>query len=521
MQFLPNTLIGNRYQIITALPSENGLQRYQVMDTQKQHLVELLAPTAAQILEPRQKETFIAYHNSMTSSLPNFEGCLDVGMHGNIPFAIYHPVNSLFNPKHKLSTEQAVDLLNWAVPLILNNPQKFSEGLRYSDIAILEDNTVVFRPTGILNKDQKFQIDVLQHPQNHQNPLFALAMLVIQSQISLPPFAKRNHFLDWIEQFPDASQGLPKELHERLIPLLQKEYSQSFSPTFDQGVFSGKSPMKLLLPKELSIDAHSSSNHLNNASKHSTTTSMPSNNATQVSTQSKAIADVELPKYFVVVEKIPSQSAAKQLAAIADIAPNVLIAQMNETDLPLMGAKTQKEATQLLALFENVPADVKVLPITGIWAQNWMIWLNITILIAGLSGIFSFGYPAGIVAILGILFLGFQGFMANRSRSQFQKIWKSYQIVGIDDPKQIMNRGLQKVRRNILLSDLPLIAIHEYMDNIQELEIDNPTLEQANQIVQMAQQMTIQPSSPSASHQQNIDFQEKIRRLQQQHQNLD
>ena len=133
-QFSPETIIGNRYKILSPLSGDQSIDRYRAFDQQNDVEVEIITPTARNILKPDQRSHFLDIHRANQSEKEGYLRCLDTFLEGSTVAAIYPSVRTIFPQTISLSIDQTENFIRFVAPLL----EDIKENLYYSNLVVTE-----------------------------------------------------------------------------------------------------------------------------------------------------------------------------------------------------------------------------------------------------------------------------------------------------------------------------------------------------------------------------------------------
>ena len=432
--FKSQQLLANRWRLDHQLPSLQNIQRWIAWDTHNETDVEVLTLTATEAIEPNQPEYFIQTHQQC--SLAHV-----IGTEGKLPFAVYPLPTGEFSVANKMPQKILQD---FTVQILAATTSDLS--ILWAEEIVQYDTKICYRPLGQVLKRNAIQVQPLTSPHPTNQALYSLAMLLVQNQHPALKWGNKKELEHWLNTldvagwFPDTS------------PKFQQWVANSLKNTHidEQTNLLQSTGLKVVLPAvQFQLQQQTSS------TEH-----------TQL--LSSASRDIPLPNYVLVAHTIPSPSIAKQLASMAGVnVQTVLQAYEDGAAFAVDGGSSIEEANRKKSLYQNVPITLSVEPVGGVLA-NPTVSIGLTGALLGGLGMTLSGFGWIPLVVGGGTWL--MGWVArSQHRGQRQQQWKTAHQVGITSANRALLE-LQAARRRVLLSELPALAIQDFITQIDELE---------------------------------------------------
>ena len=469
MTFKSQQHLANRWRLDHNLPFGEHIERWIVWDTQQQVQCELLTLTPSESLIPKQPDFFLNLHKKSTD-------CLQVAVENGKPYAIYPLPSQEWNSETVLNTEVITGLLHHLTPQLID----INHPIEPTDIVITHKNSSL-RLKGHTIKESRFLVDPLHSPHPHQKGLFSLVMMIILNQHQSLQWNTHHDFHLWLKTI---------DIHT-LLPTIGLDIGQWIQQILQGTIVtplqtSGPHPTIALSPLQIK-------------------TSTPTEPPTQI-IQSSATKDIPLPKYVLMVAKIPSPSTAKQLAAISNTPPEVFIHFYEQGEMVAIdGADSLIEAQRKKEQYTNVPCTIEIQSVNGILGTSTVTYGLHASLLAGI-GLSMFGLGWFPVAIGGIVWASGQ-WIKGQIRHRHNQQWRRQQQVGVQSTNRFYP-ATQAARKRILSSELPAVAIQEMMSQLDELEANHANTPQL--IIDTANQMFSETSTLSNSVKKSLHDTETI-----------
>lgn len=518
-------ILNQRYSIVHFMEKNKEIEVYRAIDTHNNQEVDVLCPSAKELMEAEQPNLFYQTHHNILQfagqhspsptpptkieglSIPSF-----VGFQDKLPFAVYPKTKASWHApvtEKTLSPTEALSIGKRLLYILETHTSLLQRGLQYEECCTGEDGTIHIRELGNTNKQQKINIDSTQHPQNPIDPHFALAMILIQSQFGPQQFSNLQNFSQWISSQSykskfDTSDAQSMQLQTCIEAIWTKDIS-TVLPISSRDVsynFASIAPI---------------------ATPHTPVTTVATTTSPRIS---KARLDIPLQTYVIVAKDIVSPSLVRQIAAVCGVSvENITQLQKQYTEIPLLSFATEHDAQQNLSLFRNIPITTKVTPATGIWHSGKIQALSMLGLTASgiLLALYVFQYlpliPVLLAFLLSIAFVLTKEYNARTNQERLQGQWKQLQGIGVQ--KNTWYAQLQETRKAILLSELPSLAIYDYIKILDEMEdsmdVKNPTthdismVQQTTQTIQQHIRMGSEQTFSSSTHTQRMQDLESLR----------
>ena len=446
--FNSNQRLNNRWRLDHKLPNLDRIERWIIWDLETEQPLELLSPTASENIQAEQPDHFLQTHRSN-------EKCIHCGLHDTQPFAIYPVPSSEFSMDFSIPSNE---LLSFTKTI---QDQLPGHGIHLypEEITIINGN-ISLRPLGQTFQQSNILVNPLQHPLN-TTPIFSLAMMTILNQHHHLSWKDRNAFSLWLESF-DVSEWFP-DLPQEYQQWIQAAIRSENVPYLSTDKFSTE-----LKPVQFEQRA--------------------TNQVSVSTTISHATRDIPLPQHLIIAPAIASPSVAKQLSAISGIPIDITLhAFENKNSLILGGAETVSLATKEMERYTNVPITLTIQEKSGPFGHQ-VIRIGLTgSILGGLAlTVFGLGWlPLGIGT--GIWAMG--NILQSRQQTHNANLWKSSQRVGVQNTSAV-DAALQSARKRVLTSDLPSLAVRDFIKQIDSLDENSPQSPQ--QTIDMANQIYIQ-----------------------------
>ncbi len=430
--FKSQQLLANRWRLDHQLPSLQQIQRWIAWDTHNQTDVEVLTLTATEAIEPTQPNHFLQTHQQTQQA--HF-----VGTDGKQPFAVYPLPSGEFSIAHKLPTTVLPD---FTVQILTS----FNSDLPilWAEEIVQYDTEIRHRPLGQVLKQSSIQVQPLVSPHSTNQVHYSLAMLLVQNQHPTLKWSSKKELEDWVDTF-DTTGWFPdysEDFQRWLVNALRNNHPKTPD---------GLGLTVVLPPVQV---------------QHKKNPPTPTQRTQLVSSASR---DIPLPKYVLMAHKIASPSIAKQLAAVAGFdVQTVLQAYEDGTPLAVDGGVSLEEANRKQSRYQNVPVTLSVEPAGGVLARP-TVSMGLTGALLGGIGLTVAGL--GWIPLMvggGAWLLG--TITRAQHRGQRRQQWKNANQVGIKNSDSAM-QALQAARRRVLLSELPTLAIQDFIQQIDELEV--------------------------------------------------
>ena len=438
-QFSPETILSGRYKIIHSLMGDPSIDRYRAVDMQSGAEVEILTPTARNVLNAQLRSQFLNTHQQNKEKQAGYLTCLDSFLEGAVPIAVYPNVRSLLPQTISLSPEQTLGLLHCISPLL----HRLNEPLRYSNLIITEQGELRYRPRGYTAQGNRILGHPLEDPVSDRGNPFALSMIVYQALHSLPKWRKKQEQIEWLS-------------HAVRLQIDASENSAVLEQHFET-LFSGAAPQ---------IDAHSSftldiPRELPLKTKKETTTVVNQTEELRRTATKNIRVDIPYPEWVIFLSPPLGEQNAKVLAAALQLDPQALAKQLEKGPTPICGASTKSDAEKRKQTMSEMGLRVEIKQ--GSLLTPMFIGTEIGSFLLTV-GLFVFSPLLGLAAMALSMVLTFVLVM---SRANNQRRFKEVQAIKTHTP---LETALQKARTKIFQSELPQIAKSDYYEMIDEIE---------------------------------------------------
>jgi hypothetical protein len=440
-QFSVKTILAHRYKIMHPLKGDQSLDRYLATDQETNTEVELITPSARDILKAEQRTNFLNTHDKNQSNRQGYISCLNTFIEGSKPVAVYPSIQAPFPVGVSLDLKQSQELVQFLSPLLA----EMKEPLRYSNLLVTLQGSVAYRPRGYTSKRNKILGHPLEDPTDERGNAFALSMMIYQSLFSLPEWRKKQEQIEWLSRdisLIDQESSCPMELEHGFKALLSGKPANLVAMTSFQ----------LDLPKELPLRG-----------KKNTSTIVNQTEELRKTTPSLRV-DIPYPHCVLFISPPISDSNRKILSAVLDINPEAMSRHLKDGAIPIYGSSSKTEVETKIQEFSEmgILANMK----TG--AINFSL-VAISMLATFLSiGLFTLNPALGIFLFILIAVVDFAVFFFHlRTQAQFRKQFKEIHTL---QAQSELDNALQEARSKIFHSELPQIAKTDYYEIVDEIE---------------------------------------------------
>ena len=444
IMFRPQLILENRWRLEHHLPDLEQISRWVAWDLRTEVFVEILAPTPVENLKPQQPQFFFDIHSKR-------EHCISVQQSEGTYFAVYPLPHSEFKVQNRLPlqsiqsfiVETSKGVASYSHPIF---PCEF--------IQYTEGGPIEHRPLGMYFSLPKIELRPLYNPQKIEDTAFSLAMMVLCNQVPQLSWSSRKSFESWIvnQEYLPYTATFPNQFREWIACAMTGTPLNTLSRD-KQGVH-----LSPLVYDNAPLDVH------------------PSSPPTSTQPKSSASQDIPLPKYLLIAECIPSPSVAKQIAALTDTQPEVLLnAFEDKTAFPIAGSDSQQELQRLQESFHSIAVTLQVEDSRGFFGKPIIRWTKNIAILSGTGLWFGgFGVVPLVACSIGWVILSH---LSTQQHVSIQKQWKLARSVG----QQTQNKrtlALQRARKRILSSNEPKLAVLDLLTQVDELDENTSLPEQ-------------------------------------------
>ena len=487
-QFSAETILANRYQIMHALKGDQSIDRYLALDQETNTNVELITPSARDILKAEQRTAFLNTHEANQAHCQGYLSCLNTFINGSTVVAVYPSIQAPFPTDASLSLEKSKEMVQFLSPLLA----EMREPLRYSNLLVTQQGDVTYRPRGYTSKERKILGHPLEDPIGERGNAFALSMMIYQSLFPLPEWRKKQDQIEWL------SRDISLMTQDSNCPV---ELEQGF-----KALFSGK-PTILAPLSSFQLDVAKES-----ALKQIKKTGSIVNQTEELRRTAPSLrVDIPYPKWVLFISPPISDSNRKILSAVLDINPQAMSKNLDEGAVPIYGSSSKTEV------------ETKIQELSGMGIRANMKSSNaITPAFIGIS-ILGMLLSAGLFLLsplLAMLMFALTsviefGLLFSHSRTQAQSRRQFNEIHTLQAQSNIEN-ALQEARSKIFYSELPQIAKTDYYEILDEIEERGQDATQEEYCIDLITQINpiMQDDISGNSHTNKKSLQQKLSQLQ-------
>lgn len=487
-QFSASTVLAGRYKILNTLTGDQSIDRYRALDQQSNTEVEIITPTAKNVLNPALRSQFLETHKQNQLRREGYLSCLHTCLEGSAPIAVYPSIRAILPDTLSLSSAQALQLAQFTAPLL----RDAKEPLYYSNLVITEEGLLRYRPRGYTSKGNLILGHPLEDPSTARGAPFALSMIIYHALHTLPKWKKRQEQVEWLShtvslQAQDANT--PPELEEIFQTLLSGE-----TPELEPAIF------QLDVPKELPLKTPQKQSTIVNQTEQLQRTSR---------TRTSARIDIPYPDWVLFLSPPIGEQNLKVLSAVLNLDPEKLSTQLESGPVPICGSGSKQDVEKMKQSFSEL--GLKVALRQGSLFTPTVLGTAILGPLMG-AGLFMINPLLGLGAMfLAAIFEAVFFFSRATQQRRFKEVQSNRAYTDLET-------ALQQVRNKIFLSELPQIAKSDYyemIDEIEQLGKDGAQKEYALDLIAQVNPVMQDELSNPASPQNAENVKLKLQKLQQ------